>query len=68
MHFVKSFKGYEDKTAELDNAVNTWLLKNRNAIAAVVDIKTALGHEAGGRAGTGDLIYTVVYDAPEPIA
>ena len=64
MVFVKTFKGYEDKTLLLDTAVNTWILQHKPNIA---DIKTVLSHEPGGRAGSGDLIYTVLYRADEPI-
>lgn len=58
MLFIKTFKGYEDRTLELDRAVNEWLGRHK---VDVVDVKIALSHEAGGRAGTGDLIYTVLY-------
>lgn len=64
MLFVKSFKGYEDKLNDLDRTVNSWVGERR---VDVVDIKTALGHEAGSRAGSGDLIYTVVYRADAPV-
>ncbi|MDK1021025.1 MAG: hypothetical protein QGD90_05260 [Candidatus Hydrogenedentes bacterium] len=64
MIFVKTFKGYEDKTAQLDDAVNEWIASNN------IDVKTimaVLSHEPGGRAGSGDLLYTVMYGADEPI-
>lgn len=64
MIFVKTFKGYEDKTMELDAAVNAWLQQSR---AEVVDVKTVLAHEVGGRAGSGDLLYTVLYKADAPM-
>ena len=64
MIFVKTFKGYEDKTFELDTAVNTWVGEVK---AEVVDVKTVLSHEVGGRAGSGDLIYTVLYKADAPL-
>lgn len=64
MIFLKTFKGYEDKTMELDETVNTWV---KQAGAEVVDIKTVLAHEVGGRAGSGDLIYTVLYKADSPL-
>ena len=67
MVYVKSFKGYEDKTADLDSAVNGWLTTNAHRIKVVRDVKSVLSHEAGGRAGTGDLIYTVVYESSEPL-
>ena len=64
MIFVKTFKGYEDKTAQLDDAVNEWIASNS------IDVKTimaVLSHEPGGRAGSGDLLYTVMYGADTPI-
>ena len=64
MIFVRTFKGYEDKTANLDEGVNAWIGENE---IDVVDVKTALSHEPGGRAGTGDLLYTVLYRADVPI-
>lgn len=64
MVFVKSFKGYEDKVAELDHAVNAWIAKNR---VDVVSIQSALSHEPESRAKMGDLIYTVAYRADAPI-
>ncbi|MBX7256819.1 MAG: hypothetical protein K1Y02_10685 [Candidatus Hydrogenedentes bacterium] len=65
MIFVKTFKGYEDKPAEIDNAVNTWILRNK---VEVVGLQTVLSHEHGGRAGSGDLLFTVMYKADQPIA
>jgi hypothetical protein len=64
MVFVRTFKGYEDKPADLDSTVNQWVQQNN---VDVVTIKTALSHEHGGRAGSGDLIYTVIYRAEAPI-
>ena len=64
MVFVKTFKGYEDKTMELDKAVNSWILENK---VTVVSIQTALSHEPESRARSGDLIYTVCYRAEKPI-
>ncbi|HNR32576.1 MAG TPA: hypothetical protein PKI11_16930 [Candidatus Hydrogenedentes bacterium] len=64
MIFVKTFKGYEDRTAELDKAVNAWVLQHN---PNVVSIRTALAHEPEGRARTGDLIYTIVYKADQPL-
>jgi len=61
MIFVKTFKGYEDKAGEIDTAVNTWILKNR---ADVVGLQTVLSHENGARAGSGDLLYTLMYKRP----
>ncbi len=63
MIFIKTFKGYEDKTAELDKAVNGWIQTNK---LDVVTVKSALSHEPGGRAGSGDLLYTVLYRAEVP--
>ncbi len=65
MVFVRTFKGYEDKTADLDANVNTWIQQYK---VDVVTVKTVLSHEPGGRAGSGDLIYTVLYRADAPIA
>jgi hypothetical protein len=62
--FVKTFKGYEDKTAMLDTLVNDWILAHQ---PVVVGLNTALSHEAGSRAGSGDLIYTLLYKADAPI-
>ena len=64
MIFVKTFKGYEDKTRDLDNAVNTWIVEHK---AQVMSVQSALSHEHEGRAKSGDLIYTVVYKADAPI-
>lgn len=64
MIFVRTFKGYEDKTRELDERANEWIRQHK---VDVVDVKTALGHEPGGRSGSGDLIYTILYRAEEPI-
>lgn len=64
MIFLKTFKGYEDKTMELDETVNSWI---KQAGIDVVDIKSVLAHEVGGRAGSGDLIYTVLYKADSPV-
>jgi len=68
MVYVKTFKGYEDKVADLDAATNEWLTKNANRLKAVRDIKATMSHESGGRSGMGDLIYTVIYEASEPLA
>lgn len=64
MIFVKTFKGYEDKTLEMDAMVNEWIMKSS---IKVVDIKCSLSHENGARSGSGDLLYTVVYDASAPL-
>jgi len=65
MIFVRTFKGYEDKTTNLDQDANEWI--RENAID-VVDVKVVLSHEPVGRAGTGDLLFTILYrsDAPVP--
>ena len=64
MLFVKTFKGYEDKTMDLDNTVNSWM---QEAGVEIVDVKTVLSHEVGGRAGSGDVLYTVLYRADAPL-
>lgn len=65
MMFVKTFKGYEDRTADLDKAVNDWVVAQQVQVAS---INTMLSHEADSRARSGDLIYTVVYKADKPAA
>ena len=64
MIFVKTFKGYEDKTAQLDAAVNEWIASNDVSVRAVTSV---LSHEPDGRAGSGDLLYTVSYEAEQPL-
>ncbi|MCP4639986.1 MAG: hypothetical protein GY851_06125 [bacterium] len=64
MVFVKTFKGYEDKTLQLDAAVNAWIMEHEVKVAG---IKAVLSHEPGGRANSGDLLYTVVYHADAPV-
>ena len=64
MKFVKTFKGYEDKTALLDGMVNQWILDNK---VEILGLETALSHENESRAQSGDLIYTVIYKADKPI-
>lgn len=64
MIFVKTFKGYEDKVLDLDGAVNGWI---QSTGADVVDVKSVLSHEIDGRAGSGDLVYTVLYKASAPL-
>ena len=63
MKFVKTFKGYEDKIQDLDATVNEWIQQHKTK---VVDIKASLSHEVEVRAGSGDLIYSVVYEADIP--
>jgi len=65
MIFVKTFKGYEDKTPQLDEAVNEWISAHRVDVRGV---EIALSHEIDGRSGSGDLIYTILYKADTPIA
>lgn len=67
MMFVKTFKGYEDRTAELDKTVNDWVVSQALNIK-VIGINTMLSHESDARARSGDLIYTVVYQAAAPLA
>lgn len=64
MIFVKTFKGYEDKTIQIDEAVNDWI--SAKAVD-VVTVKTALGHPQTSTIVGGDLIYTVLYRADSPI-
>lgn len=64
MLFVKTFKGYEDKTLQLDQQVNDWV---RQHAVEVVDIKPSLSHETGSLSGSGDLLYTVIYRAGAPV-
>ena len=64
MIFVKTFKGYEDKTAQLDANVNAWIKTNQ---ADIVDLKTVMSHEVEGRAASGDVLYTLLYKADAPI-
>lgn len=64
MIFVKTFKGYEDKTRQLDHDVNTWIAQNQ---VDVVDVKAVLSHEHEARHGSGDLLYAVMYRAETPI-
>jgi hypothetical protein len=66
MIFVKTFKGYEDKPAQLDDDVNQWVVTHGGKVE-IVDIKTCMSHEEASRARSGDLIYTVLYRAGEPL-
>ena len=65
MLFVRTFKGYEDRTQELDHQINEWIVANK---VDVVDLKPALSHEPESRARSGDLIYALIYRANQPIA
>ena len=65
MIFVRTFKGYEDKTAQLDQDVNDWIVSNK---VDVVAVNAVLSHEPGARSGSGDLLYALVYRADQPIA
>jgi len=64
MLFVRTFKGYEDRTREVDEHVNNWVAQHQ---VKVVDIKPLLSHEQGSRAGSGDLLICLVYEADRPI-
>ena len=64
MLFVRTFKGYEDRTQELDHQINEWIMANK---VEVIDVKPALSHEHESRARSGDLIYTVIYRANQPV-
>ncbi len=64
MIFVRTFKGYEDKTSQLDAMVNEWIAENQ---VDVLSVKTVLSHEPESRAGSGDLLYTILYNAEKPI-
>ncbi len=65
MIFVKTFKGYEDKIGQIDAATNAWIFANK---ADVQGVEVVLSHEQNSRAGSGDLLFTVLYRADEPIA
>ena len=65
MIFVKTFKGYEDKVMDLDKTVNEWIVTNK---VHVRDIKPSLSHEQESRAGSGDLVYSVIYESSDPIS
>jgi hypothetical protein len=65
MIFERTFKGYEDKTAALDQAVNDWIAASK---VEVVDVKASLNHEPGSKAKSGDLLYTVLYSSDAPVA
>ncbi|MFP4500136.1 MAG: hypothetical protein ACLFTT_03975 [Candidatus Hydrogenedentota bacterium] len=62
--FVKTFKGYEDRTTDLYQEVNSWIVSNK---VNVVSVQTVLAHEPEGRSGMGDLLYTVIYKADKPV-
>ena len=49
---------------QLDEMVNAWVEANK---VDVKSIQTALSHEVESRAGSGDLLYTVIYRADEPV-
>jgi len=66
MIFVKTFKGYEDKTLQLDEEVNDWVQRHGGKVE-IVDVKSVLSHESESRARSGDLIYTVLYKADSPL-
>jgi len=64
MIFVRTFKGYEDKTGQLDQEVNAWIATNK---VDVVAVNTVLSHEPESRSGSGDLLYALIYRADQPI-
>ena len=64
--FVKTFKGYEDRTADLDTEINEWIQGHGSQIE-VMNVRTALSHESQSRARSGDLIYTILYRAEAPL-
>ncbi len=64
MIFVKTFKGYEDKTSDLDAAANEWISKNK---VDVRGIEVSLSHEANARSRSGDLLFTILYKADQPV-
>jgi hypothetical protein len=65
--FVQSFRGFEEKPYELDNAVNAWMTEHAGEIE-VVDVKAVLGHVTGAHGLSGaSLIYVVMYRAESPI-
>lgn len=64
MVFLKVFKGLEDKISQIEGATNEWIKNNRPNVR---DIKVAMAHEPGGRAGSGDLVFVVMYEAEQPI-
>jgi hypothetical protein len=65
MTFVKIFKGLEDKISQVEAVTNEWIRKNS---VRVLDIKVTLAHETGGRAGSGDLVLVLTYEADQPLA
>ena len=65
MIFVKTFKGYEDKTPQLDSKVNEWIQENS---IEVVDIKAVLAHEPSARTQAGDVLYSVLYRSEMPVS
>ena len=64
MIFVKTFKGYEDKTVQIDQLVNDWI---KSKAVDVITVKTALGHPPSSAIVGGELIYSVIYRANAPI-
>ena len=60
MIFVKTFKGYDDKTAQLDDQVNKWISDNR---VEVLDVKAVMAHDPSSRSQLGDVLYTILYKA-----
>jgi len=68
MFCVKTFKGYEDKVQDIDARVNGWIQTNGTSIQRIVDLKIAMGHETNARSASGDLVYTLIYLAKQPIS
>ena len=64
MIFVKTFKGYEDKTEQIDAVTNAWIQTNNVDVRA---IEVVMSHEQDSRSGSGDLLFTVLYKADQPI-
>ena len=67
MVYVKTFKGYEDKIAELDKSVNDWLTASAHKIKAVLNRKATLSHDFVFNAAATAEIYTIVYEASEAL-
>ena len=64
MVFVKTFKGYEDRAAELDAAVNEWARQPGVNVRAVQPV---VSHKPGAVALSGDLLQVILYQAEAPL-
>lgn len=64
MVFVKTFKGFEDRAAELDAAVNEWARQQAVRVRAVQPV---VAHKPGTVALSGDLLQVVLYQAKAPL-